>query len=111
MMSLLVQLFSNEESTNDLPVPSMLASRCRFHGIGRLAYVFGFTLSTGHCSAQSALRIWATGGSWPLVKAFAGLRATAQLSCLTKASNRAARIYQSERRRPRRLVSDGVVGG
>jgi hypothetical protein len=23
------------------------------------AYVFGFTLSTGHCSAQSALRIWA----------------------------------------------------
>jgi hypothetical protein len=38
MMSLLVQLFSNEESTNDLPVPSMLASRCRFHGIGRLEY-------------------------------------------------------------------------
>jgi hypothetical protein len=23
------------------------------------AYVFGFTLSTGHCSAQSTLRIWA----------------------------------------------------
>src|SRR3954447_23209704 len=23
------------------------------------AYVFGFTLSTGHCSAQSALGIWA----------------------------------------------------
>jgi hypothetical protein len=36
MMSLLVQLFSNEESTNILLVPSMLASRCRFHGIGRL---------------------------------------------------------------------------
>ena len=26
------------------------------------AYVFGFTLSTGRCSAQSALRIWAICG-------------------------------------------------
>jgi hypothetical protein len=27
------------------------------------AYVFGFTLSTGHCSAPSALRICANSGS------------------------------------------------
>ena len=27
------------------------------------AYVFGFTLSTGHCSARSALRIWAKANS------------------------------------------------
>jgi hypothetical protein len=37
MMSLLVQLFSNEESANILPVPWFALHRCRFHGIGRLA--------------------------------------------------------------------------
>src|SRR4051812_27473349 len=32
------------------------------------AYVFCFTLSTGHCSAQSALRIWASSGTLVLVE-------------------------------------------
>jgi len=36
MISLLVQLFSNEESTNILPVPRLWLHRSWFHGIGRL---------------------------------------------------------------------------
>jgi hypothetical protein len=51
MMSLLVQLFSNEESANILPVPWFALHRCRFHGIGRL----GITITSTYALVTMVL--------------------------------------------------------
>jgi hypothetical protein len=63
MMSLLVQLFSNEESANILPVPWFALHRCRFHGIGRL--VGGLFLPDGLPEAVQLNRSGVSGLSKP----------------------------------------------